>query len=69
MLANIPATQTVIEIKTPGGPEALARRDNGAVVVNLDIEPVERPEQVRCVDPIHPDSRSIGPRADPRRAP
>ena len=56
MLANIPATQTVIEITRPGGPEVLTRRDNEAVVVNLDIEPVERPEQVRCVDPIHRDS-------------
>jgi hypothetical protein len=25
-------------------------------VVNLDIEPVERPEQVRWVDPIHRES-------------
>jgi hypothetical protein len=31
----------------------LVRSDNEAVVVNLDIEPVERPEQVRWVDPIH----------------
>jgi len=29
------------------------RSDNEAVVVNLDIEPVERPEEVRWVDPIH----------------
>jgi uncharacterized RmlC-like cupin family protein len=29
------------------------RSDNEAVVVNLDIEPVERPEQVYWVDPIH----------------
>jgi uncharacterized RmlC-like cupin family protein len=34
----------------------LVRSDNKAVVVNLDIEPVERPEQVRWVDPIHRDS-------------
>ena len=34
----------------------LVRSDNEAVVVNLDIEPVERPEQVRWVDPIHRDS-------------
>jgi uncharacterized RmlC-like cupin family protein len=31
----------------------LVRSDNEAVVVNLDIEPVERPEQVYWVDPIH----------------
>src|SRR6266700_7183861 len=31
----------------------LVRSDNEAVVVNLDIEPVERPEEVLCVDPIH----------------
>ena len=29
------------------------RSDNEAVVVNLDIEPVEKPEQVLWVDPIH----------------
>ncbi len=29
------------------------RSDNEAIVVNLDIEPVERPEEVRWVDPIH----------------
>jgi uncharacterized RmlC-like cupin family protein len=29
------------------------RSDNEAVVVNLDIEPVEKPEQVPWVDPIH----------------
>ena len=29
------------------------RSDNEAVVVNLDIEPVERPETVPWVDPIH----------------
>ena len=34
----------------------LVRSDNEAVVVNLDIEPVEQPEQVRWVDPIHRDS-------------
>ena len=33
----------------------LVRSDNEAVVVNLDIEPVERPEQVLWVDPIHRD--------------
>src|SRR5246127_732433 len=31
----------------------LVRSDNEAVVVNLDIEPVERPEGVRWIDPIH----------------
>jgi len=31
----------------------LVRSDNEAVVVNLDIEPVEQPEAVRWVDPIH----------------
>jgi uncharacterized RmlC-like cupin family protein len=31
----------------------LVRSDNEAVVVNLDIEPVERPEEVPWIDPIH----------------
>lgn len=31
----------------------LVRSDNEAVVVNLDIEPVEKPETVHWVDPIH----------------
>jgi uncharacterized RmlC-like cupin family protein len=31
----------------------LVRSDNEAVVVNLDIEPVEKPEGVLWVDPIH----------------
>jgi uncharacterized RmlC-like cupin family protein len=31
----------------------LVRSDNESVVVNLDIEPVERPEAVYWVDPIH----------------
>jgi uncharacterized RmlC-like cupin family protein len=31
----------------------LVRSDQEAVVVNLDIEPVERPEAVLWVDPIH----------------
>lgn len=31
----------------------LVRSDNEAVVVNLDIEPVERPEGVAWIDPIH----------------
>ncbi len=31
----------------------LVRSDNEAVVVNLDIEPIERPQDVYWVDPIH----------------
>jgi uncharacterized RmlC-like cupin family protein len=31
----------------------LVRSDGEAVVVNLDIEPVEKPEHVRWIDPIH----------------
>jgi uncharacterized RmlC-like cupin family protein len=31
----------------------LVRSDNEAVVVNLDIEPAERPESVAWIDPIH----------------
>ena len=31
----------------------LVRSDNEAVVVNLDIEPVEKPDSVHWVDPIH----------------
>jgi uncharacterized RmlC-like cupin family protein len=31
----------------------VVRSDNEAVVVNLDIEPVERPQEVRWIDPIH----------------
>ncbi|HEY9566962.1 MAG TPA: cupin domain-containing protein [Thalassobaculum sp.] len=31
----------------------LVRSDNENVVVNLDIEPAERPEHVKWVDPIH----------------
>ena len=31
----------------------LVRSDNEAVVVNLDIEPVERPESVHWIDPTH----------------
>jgi uncharacterized RmlC-like cupin family protein len=31
----------------------LVRSDNKAVVVNLDIEPMEKPEAVLWVDPIH----------------
>jgi hypothetical protein len=31
----------------------LVRSDNEAVAINIDIEPVEKPEQVLWVDPIH----------------
>ena len=31
----------------------LVRSDNGAVVVNLEVEPVEKPENVPWIDPIH----------------
>jgi uncharacterized RmlC-like cupin family protein len=31
----------------------LVRSDNEATVVNLDIEPIEKPEQVAWIDPIH----------------
>jgi len=31
----------------------LVRSDNEAVVVNLDIEPAEKPEEVRWIDPVH----------------
>ena len=31
----------------------LVRSDNEAVVVNLEIEPAEKPEQVAWIDPIH----------------
>ncbi len=31
----------------------LVRSDNEAIVVNLDIEPAEKPEQVLWIDPIH----------------
>ena len=36
----------------------LVRSDNEAVVVNLDIEPVEKPVEVPWVDPIHKGKRS-----------
>ena len=32
----------------------LVRSDGEAVAVNLDIEPVERPQAVRWIDPTHP---------------
>jgi uncharacterized RmlC-like cupin family protein len=31
----------------------VVRSDNEAVVINLDIEPVEKPESVKWIDPIH----------------
>jgi hypothetical protein len=31
----------------------VVRSDGEAVVVNLDIEPVEKPEDVKWIDPIH----------------
>ena len=31
----------------------LVRSDNEAVVVNLDIEPVEAPTEIRWIDPVH----------------
>ena len=31
----------------------LVRSDGESVVVNLDIEPVEKPEDVKWIDPIH----------------
>jgi uncharacterized RmlC-like cupin family protein len=31
----------------------VVRSDNEAVVVNLDIEPVEKPHEVLWIDPIH----------------
>lgn len=37
----------------------LVRSDNEAVVVNLDIEPVEKPSPVRWVDPIHTRSEEL----------
>jgi uncharacterized RmlC-like cupin family protein len=33
----------------------LVRSDQEPVVVNLDIEPAERPEEVRWIDPNHPE--------------
>jgi uncharacterized RmlC-like cupin family protein len=40
----------------PGAPLecVLVRSDQEPVVVNLDIEPAERPEEVRWIDPNHP---------------
>ncbi|MET9217125.1 MULTISPECIES: cupin domain-containing protein [unclassified Nocardia] len=31
----------------------LVRSDSEAVVANLDIEPIEKPETVHWIDPIH----------------
>jgi hypothetical protein len=31
----------------------LVRSDGESVVVNLDIDPVEKPEAVKWIDPIH----------------
>jgi uncharacterized RmlC-like cupin family protein len=31
----------------------VVRSDKEAVVINLDIEPIEKPEEVRWIDPIH----------------
>ena len=33
----------------------LVRSDGQAIAVNLDIEPVEKPESVKWIDPVHPD--------------
>jgi hypothetical protein len=33
----------------------LVRSDGEAIAINLDIEPVEKPETVLWVDPIHRD--------------
>jgi uncharacterized RmlC-like cupin family protein len=43
----------------------LVRSDNEAVVVNLDIEPVEQPSLVRWVDPIHTENR-VNAETEPR---
>ncbi|KAJ9629461.1 hypothetical protein H2203_001835 [Taxawa tesnikishii (nom. ined.)] len=32
----------------------LMRSDSEAVAINLDIEPVEKPENVKWIDPTHP---------------
>jgi uncharacterized RmlC-like cupin family protein len=34
----------------------LVRSDGQAIAINLDIEPVEKPETVLWVDPIHRDA-------------
>jgi uncharacterized RmlC-like cupin family protein len=43
----------------------VVRSDNEAVVVNLDIEPVEKPESVAWIDPIHKRPASLGERSEP----
>ena len=52
------------------------RSDNEAVAINLDIEPVEKPETVLWVDPVHRDpdekkniSRTVIASETPRIAP
>ena len=35
----------------------LVRSDNEAIVMNLDIEPIEHPENVFLIDPIHKDPK------------
>ena len=37
----------------------LVRSDGQAVAINLDIEPVEKPETVLWVDPVHPDRAEV----------
>ena len=39
----------------------LVRSDQEPIVINLDIEPVEPPEEVYWVDPIHPEPQSKNP--------
>ncbi len=47
-----------------------AQRINEAVVVNLDIEPVEKPDEVLWVDPIHKGwTASLGPQGALRPSP
>jgi uncharacterized RmlC-like cupin family protein len=38
----------------------VVRSDNDAVVVNLDVAPVERPETVEWIDPIHSSRAAVG---------
>ena len=47
----------------------VVRSDGEAVVVNLDIEPVEKPENVAWIDPIHssPNWRDQAPARDPQQ--
>ena len=44
---STPARDEVLEC-------VLVRSDGQAVAINLDIEPVEKPETVLWVDPVHP---------------